>query len=615
MSYLTSHYSAQHLKPHTQPQLHHEHSRADMCAMDQCSSCLWKRYHSCIHDSTQAECEENPEHHWCGPDSSVHDGVRAGMNLSAAPASVPAAPVTTAPASCGSCNGCMLISAGPAVGCYTTWSENLCNTEGPEYQWCGGSTPVNPTTLNCCNSSVTPAVCSQTTNTSCPPGTTQVDLCSHCTSGTACSNPYYGSDQTSSCGLSTLLPNNALGLQRWLQLFPALDPTSRAYNEMQCDATWTNKYRPVWGAGCLMFQQGGNNGLTAFLQAASQFKGFASGPDPRRNLIELAAFFGNVMQETGEPAVKSGLVYSAEQASCMSSLFGKGPIQLTGSINYQMATQGLAKPSDFNQLITMAGPLQGACATNNALQYDNLGDCWTQCASQTPAAPPHGAGYNLCAKPWLASGYDDTVNPPVLNPIPAWSSALWYWMNAPIDTSIATGFYKLNGDVGCATAHNLIQDPQYNCGDWCAVATISQVGCPSCCRGTVDPSLMNTQTVSRIGNIVRMASILGLPEAQGATNMNNLFCSLVNTCASGGGVLGSPVCPSNLSYAKYLTNYQIPLCGNVTHDPVIADPPAPLCKAVPNNAQGATDSTCLDCSYGQQTWPCNIAGACKWVTN
>jgi hypothetical protein len=584
---------------------------SQLCEKDQCSSCLWKPYHSCIYDTTQDQCEVSPDKHWCGA-----TGHKAKVNASP--------PMRANTTSCGTCNGCLLTSD-PTTGCYTQWGKTTCDNAGTGYKWCGSDTPYPP--INCCD--FTNGSCSKVTTGSCPASTSKVDSCtsSSCYAAPQCVNPYYSGSSASNniqCGLSSILSGNNDGVTKWLQIFPSLNPSSDVYKALGCNApspgSGPTGGRPTWGAGCFMYIQGGMNGLTAFLTAASKFTAFANSSDARKNIIELASFLGNVTQETGSPG-QGGLVYAAELSSCQNSLFGKGPIQLTGSINYQMATLGLNKPSDFNSNLTMSGVLTGNCNTTNALDPRALDSCWSQCAAATPAAPPHGAGYNYCAKPWLASGYNDLTSPAKLDPLPAWSSALWYWMNAPLGGTSAS-YYAVPGDVSCATAHNLIQDPQYNCGDWCPILAIAQVGCASCCTSKVDPTKLDPQTINRIGNFVKIAGILGLPEAQGYTAANALFCSLLNTCASGGGSIGSSTCPSNLSYQCFLDNIcnksggggggtptqQLPVCGKVTHAT-----PAPVCNVITGNNSGAAAADCTKCQNGYQDWPCQTAGACQWA--
>ena len=596
------------------------------CEKDKCSSCLWKPYHSCITNISKQDCEVSKDYEWCGPKYPLRLNTMCSTPNSSVSAS-----------SCGTYKGCMWT---------TPQDQTTCDAAGSDYQWCG----VPPVTVNCCDKTTTPWTCSIQTGTTCRTGTTQIDSCNNCTApvtevnccdetstpwscsiqtGTTCStgtslidscnsctapeicaNPYYGAGNVggASCGVSTILPNNNNGLKRWLQIFPALDPSSSQYSNQQCDQF--NSFRKYdWQAGCLMYGQGGMNGLTAFLNVAAQFPGFANGPDARKNIIELASFLGNVTQETGNPPY-GGLIFSSEMGSpCAGSLFGKGPIQLTGAINYQMATLGLNKPSDFNNLITKQYPLADNCKLNGLLPPAD--PCWTQCANATPTPPPQGSGYNYCAKPWLASGVNDLSGTSQLDPMPAWASAIWYWMNAPIQTNVAKTVYNIPGDVSCATAHNLIQDPAYDCGDWCPVTAIAQVGCDSCCIKTTDT--LGAMTYNRIGDFVKIAGILGLPEAQGSA-ANNLFCTLINTCKSGApNSLGS-TCPTGLSYQCYVNGNcggggttTVPICGNVTHAA-----PAPSCNVIPGNAMNADQSQCDPCQTGQQFWPCNTAGACQW---
>lgn len=595
------------------------------CEKDQCSSCLWKPYHSCLTDVPQHECETQRDRQWCGNggnraavrvrstkrdarvDSTCSSSSYVGAKKTAASAKTTATPSSA----CGSCKGCLWTAVGPAQGCYTTWNKATCDAYAPDYQWCGDNVPP-ATEVFCCDKSTNPPSCNTVQGTSCPSGTTQVSACNgmECQSDVKCANPYYSGGtsgaSSSSCGVASILPNNATGLARWLKIFPNLDPSSPQYAAQKCDSLNTARDQ-MWSAGCLMFGQGGMNGLSAFLQAASQFTAFANGPDPRRNIIELASFFGNVSQET------SGLLYSAEVDStpCQSSMFGKGPLQLTGTINYQLATLGLNKPSDFNDLVSKQYTLSGVCATTNL--YPPADACWAQCAAATPTPPPQGAGYNYCAKPWLASGLNDLGAVPKMDPVPSWASALWYWMNVPIQTSIAQQFYGIQGDVSCATAHNLIQDPMYNCGEWCPVTAIAQVGCPSCCTNNSN----NAMTVNRIGHFVQIAGILGLPEAQG-TAANDLFCTLMNTCYSGNPNSKGSTCPTGYSYQCYLDGTcgggggggsQV-MCGSVSRSL-----PAPTCVAVPGNKQAVTQAQCNTClTPGTTWWPCNDSSLCQWGT-
>lgn len=584
------------------------------CEKDQCSSCLWKPYHSCLTNKTQQECEASREHQWCGGHTVRLNKARQSSKVKRVRAATcESASSSGATNTCGTCSGCLWTLNGNVVGCYP-WNQATCVAQDPtQYTWCGGNVPT-PTQISCCDNSGNGhchIVQDIGGKPKCPPGTSLISGCDSCNATVTCANPYYsGSSGTSSCGLNTILPNNAIGLARWLKIFPSLDPSSPQYASQNCGGLGVGR-DSMWNAGCLMFGQGSLNGLSAFLQAASQFTSFANGPDPRKNIIELASFFGNVTQETGNPP-NGGLVYSAELNSCQSSLFGKGPIQLTGAVNYQMATLGLNKPSDYNNLVTKQGTLTGACASNP--NYVPSDDCWAQCASATPAAPPQGAGYNYCAKPWLASGLNDLGAVPKLDSVPAWSSALWYWMNVPINNSVAKTFYNIQGDVSCATAHNLIQDPMYNCGDWCPVAAIAQVGCPSCCVGPT--STLSDMTVNRVGNFVKLAAILGLPDAQG-TAANNLFCTLLNTCSAGAPNTKGATCPANYSYQCYLDGTcggggggggsQV-MCGNVKQSL-----PAPACVVVPGNNQAVTQAQCDSClAPNTFWWPCNNSALCQW---
>eukprot|EP00928_Gymnodinium_smaydae_P046610 TRINITY_DN3105_c0_g1_i2.p1 TRINITY_DN3105_c0_g1~~TRINITY_DN3105_c0_g1_i2.p1 ORF type:complete len:1125 (-),score=180.89 TRINITY_DN3105_c0_g1_i2:807-4181(-) len=87
-----------------------------------------------------------------------------------------------------------------------------------------------------------------------------------------------------------------------------------------------------------------------------------------------------------------------------------------------------------------------------------------------------------------------------------------------------------------------------------------------------------------------------------------------------------PPTPSTVSLAPTPSVVPVPATPSpvpvpVTPSPVPAPPPTPSeagcgscdsCEAVPNNAQGASDSHCSPCARdGQRWWPCNVDGLCQ----
>ena len=238
------------------------------CEKDQCSSCLWKPYHSCLTGKSKQECEASQDHQWCGPNFPIRlntvmktpQGKRRHMMRADSA-------TTVVPASCGTCTNCKWV---PYNACYTNWTETQCNSYGSDYVWCGGNAPPS-TPVYCCNSH------GQTLKlqpgSSCPTGYSPISDSANCTSTVQCANPYYGSGSTtgSSCGLSTILPNNSTGLSRWLSIFTLLDPSSPDYTANNCGQLDSVR-QYSWTAGCLMFGKGGMNGLTPFLNAASKFQ-------------------------------------------------------------------------------------------------------------------------------------------------------------------------------------------------------------------------------------------------------------------------------------------------------------------------------------------------------
>ena len=416
----------------------------------------------------------------------------------------------------------------------------------------------------------------------------------------------YVGDTQSSNGLNKIFSDgNEDGQEKWIKIFPAL-ASQGSYSSCK---NITGPGRTESAPGCYMF--GGNGkyndnakGLKNFLNAANAFPQFCNNKDIDKNILELAAFLGNVSQETGEPG-KSGLVYSAELGSSCNSLFGKGPVQLTGSNNYFNATLGVGSVGNpgvdkcANNVLNVSacgssgsggntrackkftgkaipGNIQNVtdkqcepCATKgqkwwpcnkkglcecsetyesfvsdsvscDSFNLSNAFGCWQACASTTPKDPPEGCGYNLCKEPWLASSNVDA----------AWKSSLWYWMNSPIASNVFKQ-YNLKGNANCATAHNLLQG-DYGCDDWCGVTAIAQIGCPSCCTGVVQGKL-DPMTVNRIGNFVRIAQILGYSKTpqQDDNKTGKIFCKLLNTCKNMSGTTPDDTCPNGISWKDW----------------------------------------------------------------
>jgi hypothetical protein len=358
-----------------------------------------------------------------------------------------------------------------------------------------------------------------------------------------------------------------------------LDPTSYQYKSRNCQNADSKNDRPDWASGCTMWGSGERNGLDNFHKACENFPEFCNGPDKNRNIMELASFLGNVTQETGDPTINSGLVYSAEMGSSQNSLFGKGALQLTGAINYQKATMGIDKE------------LTGKCNTD-ALDTSELGACWENCVNSSPVKPPKGSGYNVCKEPSLASS----------NSIVGWSVSLWYWLNRPIATDVAENFFGLEGDIKNATAHNLIQNPKYNCDIWCPVTAIAQIGCPSCCVGKTEK--LDPMTVNRVGGYVKIASILGLPLAQ-KSSQDQYFCKLLQFCKQGFNP-DTLNCPAGISYQKYAVGDH--WCGGVKFTPGKY-----FGNCVPTPGSYTSAEQCASCLQGSMTyWPCSATAGCKW---
>ncbi len=67
-----------------------------------------------------------------------------------------------------------------------------------------------------------------------------------------CTNPYYKSGSTNG-GINNILPQDNTGQQKWLSIFPVLDPTSWAYQSKKCQDIDTQNARPDWAPGCTMW--------------------------------------------------------------------------------------------------------------------------------------------------------------------------------------------------------------------------------------------------------------------------------------------------------------------------------------------------------------------------
>ncbi|CAN6288899.1 unnamed protein product [Urochloa humidicola] len=85
----------------------------------------------------------------------------------------------------------------------------------------------------------------------------------------------------------------------------------------------------------------------AFIQAASFFSAFGTSGSDEQNKRELAAFFGQTSHETNGGAAGQytwGYCYKEEITKGTSPpYYGRGPIQLTGQVNYQQAGVAIGK--------------------------------------------------------------------------------------------------------------------------------------------------------------------------------------------------------------------------------------------------------------------------------
>jgi hypothetical protein len=419
-------------------------------------------------------------------------------------------------------------------------------------------------------------------------------------------NAYYGSGGAGGHNtLDDVLPSDARGQAAWFALFPTLDPSSAQYATNGCN-TAPGVGRPVGGEGCFMWGSGAWGGLANFKKAAAMFPGFMQSDNPTVNILELAAFLGNVHQET------SGLLYSLELNSAPGSFFGKGALQLTGALNYIVATYGLEDPSLNNESRTLQGTVSRDCQALGTAYPVQPPPCLTECANLDPskvAAPPRGAGTNLCSDPSVVSR----------DPVVAWAASLWYWMNVPIAGSSYV-YLGLKGSNQCATAHNLISDPQYACGALCPVAAVAQVGCPTCCtQKFTSASDGAAQSLNRLASICDFARRLGHPDFQGAA-ADALYCKYVNACSSGGIYTPGAACPTDKSLDCVLKNS----CGGggggggggtnkCGGDPAPAYTPAYCVPSSRNGTWPANPEDCKKCESGYPYWPCTGTQACEWA--
>ena len=398
--------------------------------------------------------------------------------------------------------------------------------------------------------------------------------------------------------------------EAWKGIAPAL---SRADDYAACEKRGEQVGTYYWGPGCWMYSGGDHAettgyGRDTFVVTASKFKSdnakFAQGPDDSRNRLELAAFFGNVTQETGDPG-KSGLVYSAELGSSCSSLFGKGPLQLTGAINYQKATRGFgfepaAGTACATDFLTIGGspsssvPCGGedSCppCSDGFVRSVNWSPCidadqpeWCNaqlCVSPSGSAPPGGrckkndtsasgggkdpGDMSTCKLPvkvpdcWQecadalpkpppeGSGFNLCKEPwlAASNAEAAWASSLSYWMNRPIAGDAANHL----GIPGTASANGLLQDPKLSVKVGTdtflmGVAAIAQIGCPSCCVGPSSPQAM---TVNRIHSFIRLAELFRYEFPEGGRD--RAFCKSLNFCTAGNTPTLTDTCPPGCSF-------------------------------------------------------------------
>jgi hypothetical protein len=355
-------------------------------------------------------------------------------------------------------------------------------------------------------------------------------------------------------------------------IFPILDENSWAFSQIPAISGVDARTQYPWSAGYKMWRTGA---FASFIEQAKKFTGFADGPNGDLNKLELAAFFGNVIQETGES--NFGLTYSMEgtpvEANMNDMSFGRGALQLTGTSNYYDATFGT-----FGQ---------DPCS-------DPSQACWNKCNTDAPVAPPLGSGFNLCstagaadAGPFLASQ----------NAGAGWASALAYWMNRPLNFKVCE-IYSLTNCSPPPTSHDLIQrGSEFGCDDWCAVMTAATTGCPSCCttKQTLTPA--DSMTINRIKHIVNVARILGYSGATSFSAAGDFYCKLINACGSSNNCdtinydcLMNNSCAGNLGL----------LCGGVR-------------KTTGDNVDCAPDESCWPCVYQNATWyPCTESNLCKW---
>ncbi|WVZ57501.1 hypothetical protein U9M48_007880 [Paspalum notatum var. saurae] len=101
-----------------------------------------------------------------------------------------------------------------------------------------------------------------------------------------------------------------------------------------CTTRWPNRDNSICPAS-------GFYTYDAFIQAANAFPGFGTGGTDERNRRDLAAFFDQTSHETTGGSADQfdwGYCFKEERDKATSPpYYGRGPIQLTGQSNYEMA--------------------------------------------------------------------------------------------------------------------------------------------------------------------------------------------------------------------------------------------------------------------------------------
>jgi hypothetical protein len=120
--------------------------------------------------------------------------------------------------------------------------------------------------------------------------------------------------------------------------------------------------------------------------ALEGFPGFAKSGNATTDKREVAAFFANVARETGE------LQYIEQIMKDPPTYFGRGPIQLTHSYNYQSA-------GDFLGINLVANP--DLVATDGVVTWQTALWFWMH---------SDGAGKGTCHNAIASSGFGQTIN-------------------------------------------------------------------------------------------------------------------------------------------------------------------------------------------------------------